>query len=341
MATTNKENYPMYGANHHARIRLNPATKLLRTLLIMIPAIAAVAIVLIAVNPDKASAQCNADMVQQTWVNVDPSTRSIRRIEVIFPCGDLQAIAVGGEPHPPTPTPSIENVAQARIYGVCDFKECDWGTIQLYTRSNAVDKHKSLSGMYRPSFATIAVHLFFETDKNLVVTVRTHLKDNRGQTDYMSTEHFIRALDLNLVASHSGKCLDVDISAAPRENGSAVQQWSCLGAKQTNQLWILTAMGGGYYQVEARHSRKCLDVSGVSKENGAPVHQWECKDAKQANQLWSLRPVGNYYQIVAKHSGKCLDVRAEQWDENGAIVQQWDCYGARQPNQLWSLRVPR
>jgi hypothetical protein len=40
-----------------------------------------------------------------------------------------------------------------------------------------------------------------------------------------------------LVAKHSGKCLDVDISRAPDGNGTKVQQWECLGARQANQLW--------------------------------------------------------------------------------------------------------
>jgi hypothetical protein len=45
--------------------------------------------------------------------------------------------------------------------------------------------------------------------------------------------------DFNIVSMRSGKCLDLDISqpGGGYSDGTRLQQWSCLGANQTNQLW--------------------------------------------------------------------------------------------------------
>jgi alpha-galactosidase len=43
-------------------------------------------------------------------------------------------------------------------------------------------------------------------------------------------------------------------------------------------------MGGGYIQLIAQHSNKCLDVSGASTANGATIHQWTCGSG--TNQQW-------------------------------------------------------
>ena len=45
---------------------------------------------------------------------------------------------------------------------------------------------------------------------------------------------------LQVRSVHSKKCLDVDISKAPKANETKVQQWDCLGPGQTNQLWRFT-----------------------------------------------------------------------------------------------------
>jgi hypothetical protein len=43
-----------------------------------------------------------------------------------------------------------------------------------------------------------------------------------------------------LNAIHSGKCLDVTGGIGAIDNGTPVQQWTCLGNQQTNQHWYLT-----------------------------------------------------------------------------------------------------
>jgi len=150
-----------------------------------------------------------------------------------------------------------------------------------------------------------------------------------------------------LVAQHSGKCLDVNGDSP--DNGAIVQQWVCGGPEKLNQLWSLRPLSGatpgqggtlsGTYTLVAAHSGKCLDVSQVSTADGAAIHQWECLGSGQQNQVWNIQPVpgGDGYTLIASHSGQCLDVYGVSLDDGGPTVQ-WPCQGPDHLNQLWSIR---
>ncbi|WP_030267186.1 RICIN domain-containing protein [Streptomyces sp. NRRL B-24484] len=129
----------------------------------------------------------------------------------------------------------------------------------------------------------------------------------------------------NLVARHSGKCVDVgDNSAA---NLAAVMQWSCNGG--LNQQLRFVDAGGGYVKILAQHSGKCLDVSGASTTDGADVIQYDCGSGD--NQQWLLEDQGNgYYRLVARHSSKCLDVKDASLGDGGKIIQKSCGAGASQ-----------
>jgi len=133
-----------------------------------------------------------------------------------------------------------------------------------------------------------------------------------------------------LVARHSGKCLDV--SGVSTDDGAAVIQWTCNGG--LNQRWTLQAAADGYYNVVAGHSGKMLDVTGVSTDDGARVIQWSANGGQ--NQQWLLQPVGNgYYTLTARHSGKALDISGVSIDD-GAPAIQWTPNEGQ--NQQWLLR---
>ncbi|MGJ5830606.1 RICIN domain-containing protein [Streptomyces ossamyceticus] len=123
----------------------------------------------------------------------------------------------------------------------------------------------------------------------------------------------------NLVARHSGKCLDItDNSAA---DSAIALQYTCGGG--LNQQWRLQDAGGGYVRVLAQHSGKCLDVSGASTADGAFVNQYRCTTG--TNQQWQFQDQGNgHHRLVARHSGKCLDVK-DASTANGARLIQWTC----------------
>jgi hypothetical protein len=154
---------------------------------------------------------------------------------------------------------------------------------------------------------------------------------NGGVCDLDSLTFTAQAAEYEIVARHTGKCLDVE--AASNVNGARVQQWDCLGV--VNQRWEVVPLGDGYHRIIARHSGKALDVSGISYDNGAGMVQWDYVGG--ANQQWQLIDVGSgYYRIMARHSGKALDVLGISRD-NGAAVVQWDYLGSA--NQQWQLRA--
>jgi hypothetical protein len=134
-----------------------------------------------------------------------------------------------------------------------------------------------------------------------------------------------------IVARHSGKCLDVANDSMA--NGGPVIQWTCGG--YTNQQWEVISVGSGYYKFIVRHSGKALDVAGGFMENGTPVHQWDYVGI--SNQQWKIIDVGSgYSMIIARHSGKALDVEGGS-TQNGAQVHQWDFVGS--PNHQWKIRL--
>ncbi|MFB7454150.1 RICIN domain-containing protein [Streptomyces sp. NPDC056194] len=123
----------------------------------------------------------------------------------------------------------------------------------------------------------------------------------------------------NLIARHSGKCLDVS------DNSSAdvadVVQYTC--NKGLNQQWRLQDAGDGYVRVVAQHSGKCLDVSGASTDDNALVIQYGCTSG--TNQQWKFQHQQNgSFRLVARHSGKCLDV-ADGSTADGAHLVQYTC----------------
>lgn len=61
---------------------------------------------------------------------------------------------------------------------------------------------------------------------------------------------------------------------ASTADGAYVNQYHCTTG--TNQQWRFQDLGGGYYNLIARHSGKCLDVANVSTADGARLIQWSC-----------------------------------------------------------------
>ncbi len=133
-----------------------------------------------------------------------------------------------------------------------------------------------------------------------------------------------------IVARHSGKCLDVEFESM--DAGGLVKQYGCHGG--ANQQWQVIHVGGGYFKIVARHSGKVLDVQGAGLDNGTPV--WQFDENGTAAQQWQIIDVGGgYFKIVARHSGKVLDVAGVS-SADGAQIHQWDYVGGG--NQQWLLR---
>lgn len=87
---------------------------------------------------------------------------------------------------------------------------------------------------------------------------------------------------VELKARHNGKCLA--IVGAGLDNGTLAQQWTCDG--QPSRRFNLRSVGSGRgYQVQPKHSNKCVDRPEVSnRTNGALIQQWACSGG--TNQIW-------------------------------------------------------
>jgi len=95
-----------------------------------------------------------------------------------------------------------------------------------------------------------------------------------------------------VIARHSGKCLDV--ANASLKHAANVIQGVCGGPAAYNQQWRIRYVegGDGAARVIARHSGMCLDVAYARLEHGANVVQGVCGGAGSgANQLWRFKRV--------------------------------------------------
>lgn len=125
--------------------------------------------------------------------------------------------------------------------------------------------------------------------------------------------NFLEVQAVQLVAQHSGKCLEV-VGSSTSDAGN-VEQRSCNGAN--HQLWEEVKVTGGF-MLRNKHSGKCMDVSGVSYATGANIYQWSCIEG--ANQVFNW--VGA--QLRVNHSGQCVNVYGAS-AADGANVVQWTC----------------
>lgn len=147
--------------------------------------------------------------------------------------------------------------------------------------------------------------------------------------------------EFNLVAMHSGKCLEVmSIPFYPwftLMDGVPVTQSSC--GEGANQTWrVLRLDIHGHVKLIAKHSGKCMDVADPSGWQGTAVIQAPCSGSD--TQLWRvmfIRSVSGtpFYILQNRRTWQCLDVA---WSNTGdfASVVQGLCNMT--PNQLWDLR---
>jgi hypothetical protein len=89
--------------------------------------------------------------------------------------------------------------------------------------------------------------------------------------------------DVQLVARHSGLC--VDVAKVSTADGAQLIQWAC--GCGSNQPWSVQDVGSGYARLVAQHTDKCLDVFRGSAADGARLIQWTCNGG--ANQQWNHR----------------------------------------------------
>lgn len=145
-----------------------------RTALALILPLVAMGITGLAI-PQQAHALCIHPKEAGNWVNTDPNTRSITRVEVQFICHD---VILNGTP----PGPSY----YVHLYGKCHPTDCDWGKVSATRLSSG-----NLYAFYDQGFAKRHVYLKMSQYRagQLWVAIKTDFTDP-NRADYESQDWF-------------------------------------------------------------------------------------------------------------------------------------------------------
>jgi len=103
-----------------------------------------------------------------TWINVDPATRGIVRIQI-----------KGNKVHP---------------YGACHPDLCDWGVLKAKAFAGGADSSSAaaLLAKQTTAFGRVQITLSLDTRGRLQVEEFTHFTDSSGRVDYRTVNTFMR-----------------------------------------------------------------------------------------------------------------------------------------------------
>ena len=157
--------------------------------------------------------------------------------------------------------------------------------------------------------------------------VRLYGVPGGGQNDrYVSTGE-LRVLGstttsqaVQLVAEHSGKCLQLDVGTASQQRCSATV---------TGQQWLLKEAATGYQFVSPGNQGFCL---GGPNPAGQDLVLVNCGLPEAT---WKLQPDGKNQRLVTSVGGLCADVESGS-TLSGTRVLVWGCSGNSQ--QRWTIR---
>jgi Ricin-type beta-trefoil lectin domain-like len=163
-----------------------------------------------------------------------------------------------------------------------------------------------------------------------------------------------RVENTNRVELVIGANLRADVMWASVEDGQNVFLW--IDNRSASQLFDLINVGGGFFQIRARHSGKCLmlETGRDRVGNGTRIAQYPCKGAGYKSEQWSFIPmegcadnalcINTGRHIVRnRYTGKCLDTDNPSGRKPGrqAVLQLWTCISSHRAwnadNQIWKI----
>ena len=87
-----------------------------------------------------------------------------------------------------------------------------------------------------------------------------------------------------------------DIDSGSENNGARVQVWE--NQNKSQQRFIITYIGNGFYKIQSKKSGKVLDVPGASMIECTKVQQYENNDTSA--QKWIIKEIDNgYYSFIS------------------------------------------
>jgi hypothetical protein len=161
----------------------------------------------------------------------------------------------------------------------------------------------------------------------------------------------INRVELVIAASTN---LRADVMWASQEDGQGVFLWH--DNKSASQLFDLVNVGGGFFQLKARHSGKCLmlEKGRGTVGNGTRVVQYPCTGPGYQSAQWSFRDMNSCADnglcidsgkraIRNRYTGKCLDTAnpSGRKPRQQAVLQLWTCISSpsawNADNQIWKV----
>ena len=152
--------------------------------------------------------------------------------------------------------------------------------------------------------------------------------------------------------------LRADVMWASASDGQNVFLWR--NNASTSQVFDLVNMGGGFFQLRARHSGKCLMLDGTQPNvgNGRRIAQYPCTAAGYKSAQWSFVDMNakcadnglcidqGWRVIKNRYTGRCLDTQNPAGRRPGerAVLQLWSCISSpaawNADNQIWKIYDP-
>ena len=152
--------------------------------------------------------------------------------------------------------------------------------------------------------------------------------------------------------------LRADVMWASVQDGQNVFLWR--NNTSASQEFDLINMGGGFFQLRARHSGKCLmlDKTQVNVGNGRRIAQYPCTGASYKSAQWSFEDMNGNCEADAlcvdtgrrvirnRYTGRCLDTDNPSGKRPGqqAFLQLWTCISSpnawNADNQIWKIFDP-
>jgi len=120
--------------------------------------------------------------------------------------------------------------------------------------------------------------------------------------------------------------MGLDVYGRNMEDGAKVGQWDYVGGD--NQQWQFRPVGGGWFEIIARHSGKLLGATGASVEQQTGTGE--------DSQRWSFESVDGdaFYKITNKGNNQCLSFEGSITDtEINLVLSEY----AGNDNQKWVL----
>lgn len=116
---------------------------------------------------------------------------------------------------------------------------------------------------------------------------------------------------------HSGKVMSIDRNAPA--NGAQI--WQFTNFNNSDQLWSLDPVGGGYFKLTTAFNGNVADVYNFSTAPGVYIKSYPY--IATTNQQWILLPTDTqYYKVQNRNSGLMLDNKDGSMLDGG-IIQQW------------------